>query len=852
MAVPAVVLALQDASAQEPPPPAPEAPAAEAAPSRPEVEMPRLLELVPAEYPIEAKTAGLERVVPLHLTIDSEGAVIKAEVIEPQGYGFDEAAQGAALRFRFEPARRAGRPVAAKIRYDYAFRLEPATEAPEPAPPSGASNVPEGTPPGGPAATEHKAGSPPPQAGGPPLRPIEVQVQGETKADQLRRSAEAVHVIETKDARRQSADLGEVLSRSQGVGVRRGGGLGTRARFSLNGLTDDQVRFFLDGVPLELAGYGLGLENVPVNLIERVEIYRGVVPIRFGADALGGAVNLVTDQGYRGTRAAASYQLGSFGTHRLTASGRHLFEPTGVFASASAFFDATKNNYLVDVTAADELGRPYPARVRRFHDDYRAYGGNLELGVIDRPWAKRLLLRLFVADHDKELQNNPVMEVPYGEVTSGELAQGGTLRYEKPNLFVRGLRLALLGGYTRRTIDFVDRSPWRVDWFGRRVARLDSSQPLAEIGDATDATYLEHRVHGRLEVSYSLPYRQELHVAVSPGFSTRDGRNRLHTSSAVRDPLSVERELFTVVGGIDHKLTALDGRIENVLFAKDYLYRASGERTSPGGAITPVERATHTQGFGDALRFRALDWLWTKASYEYATRLPRPDEVFGSGTAIVPNLALEPETSHNANIGVMIDAKDTAAGAFRGELNGFLRGTQQLIALQPVNTNLSKYMNVYTARSLGVEAAAGWTSPGDYLWLDGNMTWVEFRNTSDEGEFSEFEGDRIPNRPWLFANASLRLQFSGVNAVNDELSLTWNTRYVHDFFRGWESAGFRKDKQIIDSQTIHSIALTYLVRSVVQVSSSMELQNLTDARAYDFFGAQKPGRALFFKGTVEY
>ena len=39
-----------------------------------------------------------------------------------------------------------------------------------------------------------------------------------------------------------------------------------------------------------------GIANVPVNLIERVEIYRGVVPIRFGADALGGAVNLVSDQ----------------------------------------------------------------------------------------------------------------------------------------------------------------------------------------------------------------------------------------------------------------------------------------------------------------------------------------------------------------------------------------------------------------------------------------------------------------------------------------------------------------------------------------------------------------------------
>jgi outer membrane cobalamin receptor len=79
-------------------------------------------------------------------------------------------------------------------------------------------------------------------------------------------------------------------------------------------MTDEQIRFFLDGVPLDLTGF-----------VERVEIYRGVVPSRFGVDALGGAVNLVTDDDYRHTRASASYQGGSFGTSRVTAAARHRF-----------------------------------------------------------------------------------------------------------------------------------------------------------------------------------------------------------------------------------------------------------------------------------------------------------------------------------------------------------------------------------------------------------------------------------------------------------------------------------------------------------------------------------------------
>src|SRR5262249_10615613 len=116
---------------------------------------------------------------------------------------------------------------------------------------------------------------------------LEVTVRGApSDAQRLQQSAEAVNVIDTRKPKQQTADLGEVLARTQGVAVRRDGGLGSNARFSLNGLYDDQIRFFLDGVPLDLAGYPSGIADIPVNLVDRVEVYRGVVPIRFGADAL--------------------------------------------------------------------------------------------------------------------------------------------------------------------------------------------------------------------------------------------------------------------------------------------------------------------------------------------------------------------------------------------------------------------------------------------------------------------------------------------------------------------------------------------------------------------------------------
>jgi TonB family protein len=106
------------------PDPPPEAPVA------PKVVPPRLITFQQAPYPPEAEKAGLTADVVLRLTIDDKGAVTEAEVTEPVGNGFDEAAKEAALKFIFEPALRDGVPTRARILYRYSFTLTPVAAAP--------------------------------------------------------------------------------------------------------------------------------------------------------------------------------------------------------------------------------------------------------------------------------------------------------------------------------------------------------------------------------------------------------------------------------------------------------------------------------------------------------------------------------------------------------------------------------------------------------------------------------------------------------------------------------------------------------------------------------------------------
>jgi TonB family protein len=108
-------------------------------PKKPVIVLPELTHFEHAEYPAEAEKAGLQADVRLVLTIDRNGTVTKAEVKEPVGNGFDEAAQAAALKFTFTPATRDGVPVPVVIPYRYSFTLsvKPASEAPPIAPTTG-------------------------------------------------------------------------------------------------------------------------------------------------------------------------------------------------------------------------------------------------------------------------------------------------------------------------------------------------------------------------------------------------------------------------------------------------------------------------------------------------------------------------------------------------------------------------------------------------------------------------------------------------------------------------------------------------------------------------------------------
>jgi outer membrane cobalamin receptor len=121
----------------------------------------------------------------------------------------------------------------------------------------------------------------------------------ETRAEQLGAS---VTVVPGDDVQRYHYETVEdVLRTVPGVEVRRAGSIGKLSNISIRGANANQVQVLVDGVRVKSPTTGQAdLSDISPDLIERIEVIRGPQSTLYGADAIGGVVNIITKKGTGG------------------------------------------------------------------------------------------------------------------------------------------------------------------------------------------------------------------------------------------------------------------------------------------------------------------------------------------------------------------------------------------------------------------------------------------------------------------------------------------------------------------------------------------------------------------------
>jgi len=109
------------------------------------------------------------------------------------------------------------------------------------------------------------------------------------KGEKNKADSSSYDSITLDEKSKQLYTLADILEERVGVQVKRYGSEGSYSTVSIRGSNANQVAVFLDGIPLGDSAFGeVNLETIPIDSIEKIEIYRGSAPVRFGASNIGG------------------------------------------------------------------------------------------------------------------------------------------------------------------------------------------------------------------------------------------------------------------------------------------------------------------------------------------------------------------------------------------------------------------------------------------------------------------------------------------------------------------------------------------------------------------------------------
>lgn len=668
----------------------------------------------------------------------------------------------------------------------------------------------------------------------------------------LRRSAFNAVAIDTRALDNSAKNLSDALSKAPGIKLRESGGVGSDMAISLDGFTGKHVKIFIDGVPQEGVGGSFSLNNIPAGYADRIEVYRGVVPVGFGADAIGGVVNIVTNRSRRRWFADASYSFGSFNTHRSQINGGQTLE-NGFMWEINAFQNYSDNNYKVDAAVEDfatgRIDKLKKERVERFHDTYHNEAIVAKLGVVDKSWADRLVVSMTYSQMYKEIQTGVRQDVVYG----GKYRRGHSLmpsvEYLKRNLLLRGLDLTLTANYNRNITTNVDTAQYKYNWRGE-TKRLNSpgEQSYQHTRSKNDNWNATATLNYRITRRHTLTLNHVLNAFT-----------RSNTSLLAAEPEedAFRKQTLKNITGLQYRYVHSD-RWNASAFAKYYALVVSGPIATDANASDFVltRRRNEALGYGLATTYFLLPGLQAKLSYEKAYRLPTIEEIFGDEDLEMGDITIRPENSHNLNLSISYSqgfGREKQHNIYL-EAGAILRSTNDYIQRNIVDISGGKvaasYINYGKVRTWGVNLSARY-SFGRWLSVGGNVTYSDVRDNMKIaiGTVSMPNlgyGDRMPNIPYLFADSDVTFTWHDCIKPGNTLSLSYDNQYLHGFYYYSSRIGTNRSEYMVPSQFSHNVSIGYSLRGG-KYNISVECRNLTDERLYDNFSLQKAGRAFYAK-----
>lgn len=502
--------------------------------------------------------------------------------------------------------------------------------------------------------------------------------------------------ITADTAWRSFESASELLSRSVGAQLRRQGGRDDFSSLSIRGAPSGQLRILLDGVSIGRASDSVvNLADLPLDTVERIEIYRGFAPVSLSPASAAGVVNVVTRDPKKPTMNLGA-GLGSFGSGKINAGAAAPL--AGGAASAFASLRTTDGDFEYEDDNGT-LNNPFDDRTRK-----RANNDSNAVDALTR-WKGPIWGEL-----QAQLRNH---------VFYKDEGVPGLARFSPPKArleTIRNIAVASLGapgkgwsieeGVTHEREELSDFGT--IDNVGRTTASATTARWNRALGKS-------HWISGSSEVVWE-------------GFEQRFTKSAKASSDA-------DRWSVAAAAGDDWTIDTLDTTVSLQLRHQE-LWNGFDASLVPGGGGS--DRSTDPRL---GLRWEPIPGLALKSNVSTYFRPPNFDELFGTNGFTEGNPDLEPEQGTAYDAGFQWATGHPRLGDFALGYSWFGSDIDDVILIVPVTVNrTAKAFNIGRAKVRGHEASFEWKGPWG-LAVSANYTFQDAENRSSN---ALLRGNQLP------------------------------------------------------------------------------------------------------------
>jgi len=618
-------------------------------------------------------------------------------------------------------------------------------------------------------------------------------------------------VLEKEELQQSGKSLAEVVASESGVQFKQSGGLGSFSTVSLRGSSAEQVNVYVDGVLLnEASGGGVNLSDIELLQAEKVEIYRGTVPVQLGNSAIGGAINITTARATGTPSAKLLAGFGSFGSSRFSSaySGKlSLLNNQKLVASFSHRQSENDFTFLNDngtsFNTADDQTQ------QRNNAQTRTTSGFIKTGHTLGS-SRQVEHALQLSDRSQGITDTLNSVLASATLDTETVQWRTTVRYTAPLLTPTPTQNdddqpAPAGGWS--------------SLYGLQLSQkkelFDDSQ--STIGIGSQLIDSDTRVLG------GRAYWEKINPQSSVAINIRSRRESLDQANELLSENTTQAVRFRADSSVQFNryFNSQRSLLSATLFG--FFIDDSYDITNNENAREDFSTSSLLPQLGFSY---GINDQWTLiANASRQKRAPSFFELFGSQGIFEGNSSLQTETSNNFDVGVRWQSDLSRRFDASLELAVFHNRRENLITRVFNARGIGKSENLASAQVTGLELGQ-FVSFNNGLSFDASFTLQDSENLSN---ISGFTGKQLPGESRL--DGSLKANWS-----NNRWKLEYEYRYNSDRF--FDSPNLLPAAD----QRIHSIRIR---RSLKDWRLDFELNNITDQNNEDFNGFAKPGRAAF-------